>query len=118
GPASMSFNLYRSTNGGTAAKLNSSPLSGGTNYTDATASSSSASYSYFVKPVVSGVEQAPSPSYTVKPNTASGPLIQIPLRNIGDYSVNHVSVADLDGDGKYDYIVDRSPPSVNEVSTQ
>ena len=42
--------------------------------------------------------------------------IQIPLRNIGNYRIRHMSVADLDGDGKYDYIVDRMPPSVNEVA--
>src|SRR5439155_22280458 len=30
----------------------------------------------------------------------------------------HMSVGDLDGDGVYDYIVDRTPPSVNEVATQ
>jgi rhamnogalacturonan endolyase len=117
-PASMSFNVYRSTNGGTASKLNSTPLTGGTNYTDSTASGASASYSYFVKPVANGIEQTASPSYIVKPNTASGPLIQIPIRNDPGYTIRHISVADLDGDGKYDYIVDRIPPSTNEVSTQ
>src|SRR5438477_4284050 len=60
--AGMGFNVYRSANGGTATKLNSSPLTGGTNFTDTT-SSTTAANAYFVKPVVSGVEQAASASY-------------------------------------------------------
>lgn len=118
--SAMSFNLYRSTNGGTAVKLNSSPLTGGTNFTDTTTSTIlSQPNAYYVKPVISGVEQSASASYTLPANSANGPLIQIPMRNIGSYAIRHMSVADLDGDGEYDYIVDRSPTAVvNEVATQ
>jgi hypothetical protein len=117
-PAAMTFNVYRSTNGGTATKLNGSPLTGGTNFTDTTASSSAASYTYFVKPVVGGAEQAASGTYTLKLNTAVGPEFSIPIRTLPGYSIRHLSVGDLDGDGEYDYVIGRIPPSVNEVSTQ
>src|SRR5262245_42613785 len=36
-PAGIGFNIYRSANGGTAVRLNSSTLIGGTNYTDSNA---------------------------------------------------------------------------------
>ena len=102
----------RSINGGSATKLNSSPLSGGTNYTDSTASNTAAAYSYFVKPVIGGVEQTASASYTLPANSPSQPMLSLPLRNIGDYHIRHVSVGDLDGDGEYDFIVDRIPNQV------
>lgn len=119
-PASMTFNVYRSINGAAATKIASS-LTGGTNYTDSSANNAAANYTYTIKPVIGGVEQSTGVgSYTVPANTASGPLLmQMPLRNIGNYGAGHISVADLDGDGKYDYIVDRYPLSqVNEVSTE
>jgi hypothetical protein len=117
-PAGEGFNVYRSANGGSPVKLNASPLTAGTNFTD-TSANLALPNAYFVKPVLNGVEQAASSPYTLKANAATGPLLQIPLRNIGSYSITHMSVADLDGDGKYDYIVDRIPTAiVNETATQ
>jgi hypothetical protein len=116
-PAAMGFNVYRSTNGGAASKLNGSILTAGTNYTDTTASSASATYSYFVKPVISGVEQPASTAYTLPANAPSQPYFSVPLRNIGDYSIRHMNVADLNGDGQYDFVVGRkSNAVVNEVA--
>lgn len=117
-PAAMAFNVYRSVNGAAATKLNGAVLTGGTNYTDTTASNAAASYSYFVKPVVGGIEQTASGAFTLKPNTVAGPEFSIPLRSLPGYSITHMSVGDLDGDGEFDYVVDRIPPSVSEVSTQ
>src|SRR5215207_4737641 len=36
-PAGIGFNVYRSATGGAPVKLNATPLTGGTNYTDSTA---------------------------------------------------------------------------------
>jgi hypothetical protein len=80
-PAGMGFNVYRSANGGAATKLNGSPLTAGTNYTDTTANAS-ASNRYFVRPVVGGVEQSDSGSYTLPANSVVQPLFSVPLRNI------------------------------------
>ena len=104
----MGFNVYRSANGGAAVKLNASLLTGGTNFSDNAANLALAN-SYFVKPVVGGVEQAASASYTLKANTAIQPLFSIPLRDIGSYDIRHISVGDLDGDGEYDFVVGRRP---------
>src|SRR5688572_6414201 len=80
-PGGTAFNVYRSTNGGAATKLNSSPLTGGTNYTDNTTSTVLGQpNSYFVRPVVGGVEQPASATCTLAANSPTQPLFSIPLR--------------------------------------
>ena len=103
-PDGIGFNVYRSTAGGTPAKLNGSVLTGGTNFVDSTANLSQ-SNSYHVRPVVGGVEQAASGSFTLAANRAVEPVVRVPLRSGGP--VKFVWVGDLDGDGEYDYVLDR-----------
>ncbi|WP_158847530.1 rhamnogalacturonan lyase family protein [Saccharothrix deserti] len=103
-PDGIGFNVYRSAAGGAEVKLNPSVLTGGTNFTDSTANLSQ-SNSYRVRPVVNGVEQAPSGAFTLTANHATEPVVRVPLRAGG--AVKFVWVGDLDGDGEYDYVIDR-----------
>lgn len=103
-PEGIGFNVYRSTAGGAYVKLNSGVLAGGTNYTDSTADLTR-SNSYRVAPVVGGREQAPSDAFTLSAGHAVEPVVRVPLRPGG--AVKFVWVGDLDGDGEYDYVVDR-----------
>ncbi|RVX43745.1 hypothetical protein EDD27_6439 [Nonomuraea polychroma] len=103
-PDGIGFNVYRSTAGGSYVKLNPSVLTGGTNYVDSTADLTRAN-SYYVRPVVGGVEQAPSRAFTLTANHATEPVVRLPLRAGGP--VKFVWVGDLDGDGEYDYVLDR-----------
>jgi rhamnogalacturonan endolyase len=105
-PAGIGFNVYRSANGGAVARLNSSTLAGGTNFTDSTANLSQ-SNAYFVRPVINGAEEAPSGSFTLPANATVRQFMTIPLQaNPGTY-VHFVWVGDLDGDGEYDFVCDR-----------
>lgn len=110
-PADLGFNLYRSTAGGTAAKLNGTVIAGATNFTDGSADLSK-SLSYFVRPVLNGVEQAASGAFTLSANHAVEPIVRIPIRAVpgAGYSTKFVWVGDLDGDGEYDYVIDRLAP--------
>src|SRR5688572_26135170 len=56
-----SFNVYRSTGGGAPVRLNGAPVAGPTLHVDAAADLAQ-SNAYFVRPIVFGVEQAPSAS--------------------------------------------------------
>lgn len=114
-PQGIGFNVYRSTGGGTYAKLNSAVLTDGTNYTDSTADLTR-SNSYRVAPVVGGQEQAPGEAFTLTANHAQEPVVRVPLRSGGP--VKFVWVGDLDGDGAYDYVVDRqtSPQTLEAYS--
>jgi hypothetical protein len=103
-PAGISFNLYRSVAGATAVKLNGTAITAGTNYTD-NAADLTKSNTYFVKPVINNVEQAASGSYTLPANALDQPCVVVPLRT--GNQIHFAWVGDLDGDGEYDYIVDR-----------
>lgn len=87
------------------------PLTGGTNYTDGTVNFGVANVSH-VRAVINGVEQAPSAAFTLKANTADEPVIRVPLSNpLPDYYTKFVWVGDLDGDGEYDFVIDRLSPT-------
>ena len=109
-PDGIAFNLYRITGSGTEVKLNSSPLTQGTNFTN-TGVDITKSNTYFVKPVINSVEQAASGSFTLPANATVKPYIGIPLKSIADgtYYVHHAWPGDLDGNGEYDFVADRLP---------
>jgi len=103
-PDGIGFHVYRSTAGGTYTRLTATALTGGTNYVDTTADLTR-SNSYRVTPVVAGQEQAPSGAFTLTAGHATEPVVRVPIRSGGP--VKFVWVGDLDGDGEYDYVVDR-----------
>ena len=107
-PRDLPFNLYRSAGGGPAQKLNAEPLTGGTNFVDPTANPAMPN-SYFVRPVINGVELAASMPYTLPANAPVRPYLTFPLQPAPNTYVHLIWVGDLDGDGEYDFIVSRLP---------
>jgi len=105
-PSGIGFNVYRATGGGAAVKRNGSVLTGGTCYSD-TSVNFSLDNVYHVRPVIDGVEQTASGSYTLKANATVEPCIVVPLSSGNMDTVHFVWVGDLDGDGEYDFVVDR-----------
>ena len=85
-------------------KLNAEPITGATCFVDVSADLSGKT-SYFVRPVLNGVEQEPSASFTLAANAAPLPYLSIPLKTPEGYTANDTSVGDLDGDGEYEIVV-------------
>lgn len=110
-PTGIGFNVYRSTAGGPPVKVNGAGLTGGTNLVDSGADLAKANR-YSVRPVVDGVEQAAGGEFLLTAGHAVEPVVRMPLRSGG--AVKFLWVGDLDGDGEYDYVVDRqtSPQSI------
>ncbi|MCZ8518551.1 MULTISPECIES: rhamnogalacturonan lyase [Paenibacillus] len=112
--SSVAFNLYR---GGS--KVNSTPITGSTNYEDAAGTTSS---SYTVKAVVNGTEQAASPAASVWGSGYLDVGIQKPAGGTTPdgvsytYSANDASVGDLDGDGDYEIVVKWDPSNSKDNS--
>jgi hypothetical protein len=105
-PSTIAFNVYRSANNTPAIKLNASPITTSTQFTDTTFNPN-VNNRYYVRPVINGIEQAPSGSFTLPANAAIEPVVRIPLRSPGTgYHTRFVWVGDLDGDGEYDYVRD------------
>ncbi|MCL1930828.1 MAG: rhamnogalacturonan lyase, partial [Treponema sp.] len=122
-PYNTGFNVYRGTT-----KLNSTPITGATVYTDASATLNS---DYTVRAVLNGVEQAASPAKLI--NNTDGPnannnsgetagYIQIDLQRPptgaqgGTYSPGDGSTGDLDGDGVYEIVLKWDPDNAKDNS--
>ena len=112
-PPNVAFNLYRSVNNGAPNKLNAAPITATTDYTDTpgTTNLTNNPYAYFVRPVINGVEQGNSETVALPANPPQKQFLSVPLRADtgpnGPYTVKFCWVGDLDGDGDYDYVVDR-----------
>jgi len=110
------FNVYRGTT-----KLNSTPITGATIYTDATAAQNSV---YTVRAVVNNVEQAASPEAVIINSTegSNAGYIQIGLQRPptgaqgGTYSPNDGSTGDLNGDGVYEIVLKWDPSNAKDNS--
>lgn len=107
----IGFNVYRSVNGHAGVKLNSTVITNTTDYLDTTADFTS-SNAWYVVAVVNGTEQTPSTSVGLPANSPVGRYLRLPLQppiNDGlNYDVKFCWVGDFDGDGEYDYLVDRT----------
>jgi rhamnogalacturonan endolyase len=124
-PNDVAFNLYCSTGGGAAVKLNSMPITESTNYVDDGVNASQAN-SYFVQPVINGREWAASETFTLPANAPVQQYISVPLvipaggtcpdGGSYTYSANDCSVGDLDGDGEYEIVLKWDPSNSKDNS--
>ncbi|KAL4799073.1 hypothetical protein BDV19DRAFT_385753 [Aspergillus venezuelensis] len=104
----IGFNVYRSAGDDDAEKLNGEVLtsSTGTNFLDETADPS-ADNTYFVRTVIDDEEGDDSGSFTLPADNDVEPVIRIPI-NEDAGAIKYVWVGDLDGDGEYDFVLDRT----------
>jgi rhamnogalacturonan endolyase len=130
-PFNVAFNLYRSTGGGPAVKLNGKPLRDSTNFVDSSVDLTQAN-TYFVRPVVNGIEGPESAPFTLPANAPVRQYLSVPLQvpaggtspGIGPsptpvpytYSANDASVGDLDGDGEYEIVLKWDPSNSKDNS--
>ncbi|ASO20708.1 hypothetical protein FHR81_005523 [Actinoalloteichus hoggarensis] len=114
-PAGLGFHLYRSADGGDWVRLNDDVLTDGTNFLD-TAADLSRQNAYRVTTVLDGVEGVPSEPFALSADHPEEPVVRIPLRPGG--AVKFAWVGDLDGDGDFDYVIDRqTAPQTLEAYT-
>ncbi len=104
-PEDIAFNVYRSTAGSVEVKLNPQPIASTTDFVDDKAPPDQVN-AWFVKPVVNGREQTASERAELPANPPVQQYKSITLRD--DVRAGMVGIADLNGDGVYDFVVKHS----------
>src|SRR6478736_3860485 len=118
-PSDIGFNIYRSANGAAGVLLNTNgSIYTTTDFLDTTANFT-ISNAWYIVPVFNDAEQTPSASYGLVANSPVRQYISLPLVNPGPYSPYDVKFCwfgDFDGDGEYDYLVDRMSADTGGVN--
>jgi hypothetical protein len=125
-PSNIGFNLYRSTGGGPAVRLNPTPLTQTTDFVDSTADFTQ-SNAYFVRPVKQGVQETASAAYTLPADSPVRQYLEIPIQRPPGgsavcagttsnytYNANDGSIGDLDGDGQYEIVLKWDPSNAQD----
>jgi rhamnogalacturonan endolyase len=99
-PRDIAFNIYREGDESAGPRrLNPEPIRDRTDFID----NQPMSAQYFVRPVSSGREGDPSKRVAVADTPAGASYVRVKLQ--GDYGFQKAALADLDGDGRLDYII-------------
>ncbi len=120
-PDDIAYNIYyKTSSSGALTKLNSTPITKSTNYT-ANLSTATNAYTFVIKSVLNNTETEEPGSYTAPRYTGSYYSRIVKDYNFAPLPTEYGSTtagmkfcwpADLDGDGKYDFVLDRHPGSV------
>jgi len=101
-PKETGFNVYRSVGADQPIKLNKEPITKTTDFTDASPPASGEA-TYVVRPAVEGKEGPPSERATVRLDGKTDAFLTLKLA--GPYTFQKVGIADLNGDGTYDFVI-------------
>ena len=116
--ATQPFDIYRSTDGGDRVKLNDTPIRNSTDFVDRTASLSK-SNRWELAVVKDHMMIEWEDVVSLPANSRPQPYVSLKLR--GNYPFSKVGIADLDGDGKLDFVIKQpqqtSDPGVWQLST-
>jgi len=111
-PESISFNIYRDTEESVPIKLNTDAINLTTDFIDQPPLNET-SIRYWISPVVNNLELAPSKDTSIL-NNIGEQYISIDLN--GNYTFQKVGIADLDGDGSYDFVIKQSNYNIDPFS--
>lgn len=106
----VGFNVYRSRGDERWRRLNEEPIRTTTDYLDETAEDGT-TYRYRVRPVTGDGEGAPSRAVAPLNRSSNGAYLSIPLK--GDYAAQKVGIGDLNGDGRYDYVIKQPDTNID-----
>ncbi len=115
-PDNLAFNLYRKSGTKKEVLLNTSPITGATNFVDQSANPEEEN-TWLVKTVQNGIEKEALGHFTIASNSPDKSYLSIPIKQVKGYIPNDVSVGDLNGDGQYELIVHLTGRGRDNAST-
>jgi len=101
-PTDMGFHVYRQVEDERPVRLTDRPLRGSTNFIDPSAPRGRRCR-WIVRAVVDGREGEAFRSEPREIGSPDGPCIRLALR--GDHTFQKVAIADLDGDGRFEFVI-------------
>jgi len=115
-PPATAFNVYRSIEGGPPVKLNKAPVAVTTDFLDEQPSVGRAC-AYWVRPVLEGNELEPSEQALLKADANKNQLHYRSIKFQGPYMPQRIAVADLNGDGTYDYLIKQPTQGIDPAGS-
>ncbi len=109
-PADIVFNVHRVAGGGEPVLLTPEPLGKTTDFVDLKAPRDK-KLIYTIRPVINGRERKPESTPALDPDTKPSDYISLKLQ--GDHTIQKVGIADLDGDGRYDYVIKQPADNID-----
>jgi rhamnogalacturonan endolyase len=109
-PGNVAFNVYRDQLGVGSVKLNAEPIRRTTDFIDPLPPKKARTV-WTVRTLVDGKEGAAGVSQPLRPADQEPPYISIRLD--GNHTFQKVGIADLDGDGRYDFVVKQPNANVD-----
>ncbi len=114
-PHDIAFNLYRKSSGSDPIKLNDEPIAATTDFIDRTADRSVENV-YFVHSAADGLLGDSSASFRVEADADVRPYLSIQLDG-GETTFHKAAVGDLNGDGRYDYVIKTPNSTIDPYHT-
>ncbi len=106
----LGFNVYRALDNAPGEKINEVPIEKTTDFVDAAAPHDK-DKTYWIEPVLYKMPQGISEKATVKAGAAASPYLSLKLN--GNYTAQKVGIGDLDGDGRYDFVIKQPDANVD-----
>jgi len=112
-PVNAGFHVYRRVSGGELRKLTDEPIVKTCDFVD-DSPVPGVENEYTVRAVMESSVGKPSHAASVIPSAEGEGYFSIPLQ--GDYTFQKVGIADLNGDGRYDYVIKQPKSNVDPYS--
>lgn len=110
-PSTAAFNVYRKRDDGPTEKINPQPITRTTDYLDPSAGTPER-LTYTVRLVSpNGRESADSPPAQI--SGRARPTLYVSIKLDGDHTFQKAGIADLDGDGRYDFVIKQPNANVD-----
>lgn len=109
-PHEVAFNVYRGSPGGTSEQLNKTPIQTTTDFVDETAMVGQ-EYSYSVRLTTTDAGQTVARPVLVRANDDAQSCIVVKLDP--GVTVQKVGIGDLDGDGRYDFVLKQPADNID-----